>query len=216
MMGPRQLVRENPNAEIVTRIQLMLNSETIARPLRVSELYRDPCRVDDAGPKVVQFLDRVRDQNANLTSPLDRYIEGWAQTDLEKILDATASSYRFTDPFVGSFDARSLHKYFDLLQDRLSCTGAISRRELAFFLQGPMKLRSHKELQFWREAPRIGLTGVAEIEIGERGVAAERVAYDLNLASDILCRALALRSSVSRAPEKRSQRARFRNRLNPH
>jgi hypothetical protein len=34
---------------------------------------------------------------------------------------------------------------------------------------------------------------VAEIEIDERGVAAERVAYDLNLASDVLCRALPLR-----------------------
>ena len=56
-----------------------------------------------------------------------------------------------------------------------------------------MKLRSHKELQYWREAPQIGLTGVTEIEIGERGVAAERVAYDLNLASDVLCRAFALR-----------------------
>jgi len=30
---------------------------------------------------------------------------------------------------------------------------------------------------------------VSEIEIGERGVAAEHVAYDLNLASDILCHA---------------------------
>jgi hypothetical protein len=110
---------------------------------------------------------------------------------LEKILDATAPSYRFTDPFVGSFDGRSLHKYFDLLQDSLSCTGPISRRDLGFFLQGPMKRWSHKEFQFWREAPRIGLTGVAEIEIGERGVAAERVAYDLNLASGILCRGLA-------------------------
>ena len=183
----------------------MLNSAAMARPLRVSELYRDPCRVDDAGPKVVQLLDRARDQNANPTSPLDRYIEGWTQTDLEKILKGTAPSYRFTDPFVGSFDGRSLHKYFDLLQDKLSCI-AISRRELAFFLQGPMKLRSHKELQFWREAPRIWLTGVAEIEIGERGITAERVAYDLNLASDILCRALALRGSVSHASEKRSQR----------
>ena len=170
----------------------MLNSAAIARPLRVSKMYRDPSRVGDVGPKVVRLLDRVRDQNANRTSPINRYIEGWAQTDLEKILEATAPSYRFTDPFVGSFDGRSLHKYFDLLQDKLSCI-AISRRELAFFLQGPMKLRSHKELQFWREAPRIGLTGVAEIEIGERGVAAERVAYDLNLASDILRRAMALR-----------------------
>jgi hypothetical protein len=149
--------------------------------------------VDDAGPKVVQFLDRVGDQNGNPTSPLNRYIEGWAQTDLEKILDATAPSYRFTDPFVGSFDGRSLYRYFDLLQDRLSCTGAIRGRDLAFFLRGPMKLSSHKELEFWREAPRIGLTGVAEIEIGERGVVAERVAYDLNMASDILCRPLALR-----------------------
>ena len=171
----------------------MLNSAAIARPLPFSEMYRDPCRVDDAGPKVVRFLDKVCDQNANRTAPLNRYVEGWAQTDLEKILDATAPSYRFTDPLVGSFDGRSLHKYFDLLQDKLSCTGVISRRELAFFLQGPMKLRSHNELQFWREAPRIGLTGVAEIEIGERGVAAERVAYDLNLASDRLCRGLAVR-----------------------
>src|SRR5260370_24231790 len=72
-------------------------------------MYRDACRMDDAGPKVVQFLDRVRDQNANPTSPLNRYIEGWAQADLEKILDATAPSYRFTDPFVGSFDGPSLH-----------------------------------------------------------------------------------------------------------
>ena len=125
----------------------MLNSAAIARPFRVSEMHRDPCRVDDAGPKVVQLLDTVRDQNANPTSPLDRYIEGWAQTDLEKILEATAPSYRFTDPFVGSFDARTLHKYFDLVQDRLSRTGAISRRELAFFLQGPMKLRSHPGCQ---------------------------------------------------------------------
>ena len=164
----------------------MLNSAAIARPLRVSEMYRGLCRVDDAGPKVARFLDRVRNQDANPNSPLNQYIEGWAQTDLEKILDATGPSYRFTDPFVGSFVGRSLQKYFDLLQDRLSCTGAISRRDLAFFLRGPMELRPHKELQFFREAPRIGLTGVAEIEIGERGVVAERVAYDLNMASDIL------------------------------
>ena len=135
---PGLLARETRTRKFVTRVEFMLNSAAIARPIRVSEMYRDPCRVDDAGPKVVQFLDRVRDQNANSTSPLNRFIEGWAQTDLEKILDATAPSYRFTDPFVGSFDGRSLHKYFDLLEDRLSCTGAISRRELAFFLQGPI------------------------------------------------------------------------------
>src|SRR5215467_4491502 len=180
---PGLSARETRRRKFVTRVQVMLNSAAIARPLRVSEMYRGLCRVDDAGPKAVQFVDRVRDQSANPTSPLNRYIKGWAQTDLENILDATAPNYRFTDPFVGSFDGRSLHKYFDLLQDRLSCTGAIGRRELAFFLRGPMKLRSHNALKFWREAPRIGLTGVAEIEIGERGITAERVAYDLNMAS---------------------------------
>jgi hypothetical protein len=169
----------------------MLNSAAIVRSVRVSEMHRDPCRMDDAGSKGVQFLDRVGDQNANPTSPLDRYIEGWAQADLEKILDAAPPCYRFTDPFVGTFVGLSLQKYFDLLQDRLSSTGPVGWRDLAFFLRGPLKLRSHKEFQFWREAPRIGLTGVAEIEIGERGVAAERVAYDLNLASGMLCRGLA-------------------------
>ena len=108
-------------------------------------MYRDdPCH--DAGPKLMHFTDRVRNQS----SLLNRYIEGWAQNDLEKILNATAPSYRFTDPFVGSFDGWSLCEYFDLLRDRLSCTGAISRRELAFFLQGPTKLQSHKQLQLWR------------------------------------------------------------------
>jgi hypothetical protein len=48
-----------------------------------------------------------------------------------------------------------------------------------------MDARSN-ELQFWREAPRIGLTGVAWIEIGRLGVSAEHVAYDLNMVSDLL------------------------------
>src|SRR5215471_21369246 len=91
---PGLLAREIRIRKFVTRVKVMLNSAAIARPLRVSETYRDGCRVDDAGPKVVQLLDRVRDQNANPTSPLNRSIEGWAQTDLEKILYATAPSYR--------------------------------------------------------------------------------------------------------------------------
>jgi hypothetical protein len=59
---------------------------------------------------------------------------------------------------------------------------------MAFFLSGAMDA-CRNELQFWREAPRIGLTGIARIEIGERGVSAESVAYDLNMASDLLRRA---------------------------
>jgi hypothetical protein len=50
-----------------------------------------------------------------------------------------------------------------------------------------MERRSHlRGLQFWREAPRLGLTGVGEIEIGRLGVISEHVTYDLNLASDML------------------------------
>ena len=37
-----------------------------------------------------------------------------------------------------------------------------------------------------REAPRLGLTGITFITLGARGVLAEKVAYDLNLASEIL------------------------------
>jgi hypothetical protein len=84
-----------------------------------------------------------------------------------------------------------LHEYFDLLHDRLSRAGTIRRPDIAFFLSGPMDRRSHpSELRFWREAPRIGLTGVTRIKVGERGVIAESVTYDLNLASDMLGRAL--------------------------
>jgi hypothetical protein len=41
-------------------------------------------------------------------------------------------------------------------------------------------------LTFFREAPLLGLTGVTFITIGERGVIAEAVAYDLNPALDVL------------------------------
>jgi len=61
--------------------------------------------------------------------------------------------------------------------------GVIGLQDMAFFLT--MDVCSNG-LQFWREAPRIGLTGIARIEVGERGVSADCVAYDLNMASDLL------------------------------
>ena len=71
------------------------------------------------------------------------------------------------------------------MQHRLARSGAVGPHDLGFVLRGPMDARSN-ELQFWREAPRIGLTGVAWIEIGPLGVSAEHVAYDLNMVSDLL------------------------------
>jgi hypothetical protein len=165
----------------------MLDSLALAHPVQGYNARFHAVSIADTGPKAVRLLDRAHDQKASRTSTLDRYLEGWAEANLGKILDATAPKYRFRDPFVGSFSRRRLHEYFDLLQDRLSRAGAIRRTDIAFFLRGPMDWASHLPgLQFWREAPRIGLTGVTQIEFGERGVIAESVAYDANLASDML------------------------------
>jgi hypothetical protein len=165
----------------------MLHAPARAHPVQGYKARFHAVRIADPRPKVVQLLDRAHGRKASRTSPLDRYLEGWAEANLGKILDATAPEYRFQDPFVGSFSRRALHEYFDLLQDRLSRAGAIRRPDIAFFLRGPMDWPSHLPgVQFWREAPRIGLTGVTQIEVGERGVIAESVAYDANLASDML------------------------------
>ena len=135
------------------------------------------------------LLHRVRDQNARRIAALERYIEGWAEANVEKIINATIPSYRFSDPLVGIFSGTSLDKYFDILQDRLSQAGPVTKDELYFFLRGPLQGRSNgKDLRFWREAPRLGLIGVAEVEVGERGVICDRIAYDGNLASDMLYR----------------------------
>jgi hypothetical protein len=139
--------------------------------------------------RTCSLVHRVRDQNARRITALDRYIDGWAEANVEKIFNATAPSYRFSDPLVGTFYGTSLDKYFDILQYRVSQVGPVAKDELYFFLRGPLEGRSNdNDLRFWREAPRIGLTGVAEVEVGERGVIAERIAYDGNLASDMLYR----------------------------
>src|SRR6266478_3714125 len=169
----------------------MLHSPALAHPFQVHNAHFHAGCIANAGPNVMQLFDRVCDQKATRTSLLDRYCKGWTEASPDQILDATAPGYRFRDPFVGCFSRRSLHEYFDLLQVRLSRAGAIRRPDMGFCLRGPMDRPSYpSKLRFWREAPRIGLAGVSHIEVGERGVIAESVAYDLNLASDMLCRAL--------------------------
>jgi hypothetical protein len=122
--------------------------------------------------------------------PLDRYLEGWAKLNLEEIVDATAAGYCFRDPLVGTFSRWSLLEYFDVLMRACSRAGAIKRRDVGFELHGPMEGLSHLGgLWFWREAPGIGLTGVTQIKVGEHGVIGESVAYEGNLASDMLRRA---------------------------
>jgi hypothetical protein len=161
----------------------MLNSS--ARALLFERPNSHVRRIADVRPSIRQIFDPRPIGN----SMLKCYLEGWAEANSAKILAATAPGYHFRDPFVGSFFRPTLHEYFDLLQDRLSRAGVMRLADVAFFLNGPMGRPSEGGgLQFWREAPRIGLTGVTEIEVREQGVIAERVVYDLNLASDTLRR----------------------------
>jgi hypothetical protein len=120
---------------------------------------------------------------------VDRYCEGWAEADPFKVIQATEPGYRFEDPLVGLFTRWSLPQYFELLQARFAAAGAVMPRDFAFVLRGPLAgSTSRLGLRFWREAPRLGLSGIAEVKVGHRGVMAERVSYDLNLASDVLRR----------------------------
>ncbi|MBX9776734.1 MAG: hypothetical protein K2Y71_20340 [Xanthobacteraceae bacterium] len=117
---------------------------------------------------------------------LDTYLRGWAGADANMIVRATAPDYVFDDPLVGRFARTSLPRYFTLLHQRFARAGAMKRRDLAFALHGPIS--GTGGLQYWREAPAIGLTGTSEIVVGPHGIVAERTAYDLNLASGQLRR----------------------------
>ena len=78
---------------------------------------------------------------------LARYLEGWAEANPAKILDATDVGYCFHDPLVGFYSRRSLSEYFERLRARFARSGAISRQDLSFQLRGPMdRLSPHDEL----------------------------------------------------------------------
>lgn len=145
---------------------------------------REGSRTADAG---AQIHDARGDATNSWTDLLDRYREGWAEANPRKIIAATAHDYRFDDPLVGLFSRWSLPDYLERLRVRFARAGATEVRDLAFFVRGPMdEPRRCGRLKFFREAPRLGLTGITFVTIAERGVIAESVAYDLNLASDVL------------------------------
>ncbi len=118
---------------------------------------------------------------------LAEYLEGWSEADPVKIASATASAYRFDDPFVGTFATLTLPRYFQALGSRVGLGALVGREHLSFVLRGPMDVpSSNGERQYWREAAHLGLTGTSLITLGPDGVMSERVAYDLNLASEQL------------------------------
>jgi len=152
----------------------------------------------------VPIPNPARDQPYPWSRLLDRYLEGWAEVTLGKILAATVQAYCFDDPLVGQFSRWNFPAYFEHLQARFACGGAAEPRDFAFVIRGPMDgPLQHGRLKFCREAPRLGLTGITLITIGERGVIAENVAYDLNLACHVLCepcKDIATNHSGVRAP----------------
>jgi hypothetical protein len=115
------------------------------------------------------------------------YIAGWSEADPDKIADATAAEYVLNDAFVGRFSSYTLPKYFEILCSRFGVTAPTAQKDLAFALRGPMDGPSGELVrQYSREAPRLGLTGVTWIVVTPRGILADSVAYDLNMACEML------------------------------
>ena len=132
----------------------MLNTTMSVRGRDTPHVHREPVRAS-------------RDAWLARDCILARYLEGWAEANPAKIFDATAAGYCFHDPLVGSFSRRGLPEYFERLQAQFVRTGLISRQDLSFQLRGPMDwLSRHDELEFWRTAPRVGLTGTSQIKAG--------------------------------------------------
>ena len=115
---------------------------------------------------------------------LVRYITGWSQANPAMIAGAVIDGYRFHDPLVGEFTGQRLSHYFEFLHAQLECDGV--RAQPAVYLHGPMDGCAQGEFTFFREAPQLGLTGIASITVGPRGVKTETVAYDLNMATEML------------------------------
>jgi hypothetical protein len=117
---------------------------------------------------------------------LSLYIEGWSEADPVKIANATVDDYDFHDPLVGHFSKHTLPQYFSLLRSRFATSVSFGRCDPAFILRGPFSPCDGVQRGYWREAPVLGLTGTAQITVTRRGVAAEAVVYDLNIACDAL------------------------------
>ena len=136
---------------------------------------------------IAPCVTRRIDQSVCEGKILAAYIEGWCDADPLKIAAATTEGYDFHDPLVGHFSKRNLPRYFALLRTRFAVFDKPGRAALAFTLRGPMLDACNGGChRYWREAPHLGLVGDSQISMTPEGVAAESVAYDLNIACEIL------------------------------
>jgi hypothetical protein len=168
------------------RIDVSPIAQAVAWPRHANDA-RAAARVMPGAAAAPVVPDRARYEPYPWSCLLDRYLEGWAEANLGKIFAATTHGYCFDDPLVGQFSRWNFPSYFERLQERFARAGAIGPQDLGFVIRGPMDGPLQRgRLKFFREAPRLGLTGISFITISERGVIAENVAYDLNLACDAL------------------------------
>jgi len=168
------------------RIDVLPVAEAAARP-RYADDGRAAAHVASRAGALPTSPDRASYQPYPWSCLLDRYLEGWAEANIGKIFAATTHGYCFDDPLVGQFSRWNFPAYFERLQERFACAGATGPQDLGFVIRGPIDRPLQRgPLKFFREAPRLGLTGITWITITERGVIAETTAYDLNLACDVL------------------------------
>jgi hypothetical protein len=188
--GPYGLLLEADKRTSSTLNHAEEETRQLSPPLcPVADLDMMPCLVPSAGFK--PHMPQGANRTLRRQSLPDRYLEGWAEADPEKILMATARDFRFCDPLVGVFLWWNLHEYFALLQNGLAVAGASTPPNIAAFRLHQMDQPTRPgQLQFWRESPQSGLTGLSEIVLADRGIISENVSYDVNLASDMLRRAM--------------------------
>lgn len=161
-----------------------LNIHTQESPLRT--LHRNPLA---ARSRTRTWRQATRGKTE--AELLALYIAGWSEADPRKIADAAAVDYAFEDPLIGRFCRHSLAEYLEIVRGRFAISGAIARKDLAFILRGPTEGVAGKRTgncwrEFWREAPALGLTGVARIAVTPKGIVGDAVAYDLNMATETL------------------------------
>jgi hypothetical protein len=115
-----------------------------------------------------------------------RYIEGWAEADIAKIVDAVSADYSFLDPLVGSFRRDSLADYLAVLRERVGFGSVRNQRCKVYIGAFRSPGWPAPELRFWRALPECGLAGTSDITMRAGRVSREVVCYEPTIAVERL------------------------------
>lgn len=135
-------------------------------------------------PRQASGIPLVRGSD-NLEPLLTRYVEGWAEVNLFKIIASVSEDYVFIDPLVGSFSRQSLSHYVGILHQRAGL-GTVHCIETKVYLGVMAGQEFPLRRLFWRSLPECGLSGTSAIQLRAGRVTRELVSYDLNIAAEQL------------------------------